>query len=176
MNTLEETVENTKEDTMNSIQENLIKDIKKDTKALYYALKYLDPKLNIFTDDFLEKVVEAKKFAIQYVPEERITDNMIWTLIRGKNPRYLNHIPKERITNEMEDEIINTFTIIGLQSYLRYKGEDLNIESVKRIVLKTKKIYRQYLRRYIPAEFLVDEIRILLNDGEYTDEGIVYNK
>lgn len=147
------------------IRENLLEDIKKDTKALYYAIKYLDPNLNILTIEFFEQIVETKKFAIQYIPNDCITDKMIWTIIKGKNPRHLVHIPNDRITKEMENAIIDTFKMPGLQSYLRYMGERLSLESVKRIILKTRKDYRFYLSKYIPEEFLIDEIKELVCPG-----------
>ena len=144
-------------DIVLEIQRNLIEDIKKDTKALYYAFKYLDPELNVLTDEFLEEVVEIKKFAIQYVPKDRINDKMIWILIKGKNPRYLLHVPKERITKEMEDEIINTFTTIGLQKYLLYMSDIIEKETVIRIIQKIRKDLRVYTRKYIPDRFKRDK-------------------
>ena len=150
------------------IQEIIIKDVKKDTRALYYAFKYLPQIDDIITTEFLEEVIRVKKFAIQYIPEELITDNMLWTIIKAKDPRYLKHIPRERLSKEMHDMIIETFTSTGLQSYLDYMNDILDINIIKRVISHTAKSHRQYLLKHIPVGIINDEILELIGHVSYS--------
>ena len=141
--------------SIKEMQETIMNDIKKNTNALLFAFKYAPPE--VMDDDFLDDIVKAKRFAIQIIPERRISDNMIWTIIEHKNPRPLFAVPNYRITKEMEDVIIDTFTTPGLQKYLLYMADIIEKETVMRIILKIRKDLRVYTRKYIPTRFKYDE-------------------
>ena len=89
--------------TIKEMQEAIMNDVKKNTNALFFAFKYAPPE--VMDDDFLDDIVKAKRFAIQIIPEKRISDNMIWTIIEHKNPRPLFAVPNHRITKEMQEKL-----------------------------------------------------------------------
>ena len=142
-------------ETIKEMQEVIMNDVKKNTEALFFAFKYAPPE--VMDDDFLDDIVKAKRFAIQIIPEKRISDTMIWTIIEHKNPRPLFSIPNHRITKEMEDVIIDTFTTPGLQKYLLYMSDIIEKETVIRIIQKIRKYLRVYTRKYISDRFKRDE-------------------
>ena len=149
-------IEITKEDILNDVNENNI--------ALKYALKYVP---EVITDDMLEVIVSSNKFAIRHIPKERITNNMIKNVIDFKDPRCLEYVPKEMITDELENIILTTFTYTGLRYYMTHFKERLTIEKVKTAVEHCKKSHRIYLKRAIPEYLLTEEILDLIPGDMY---------
>ena len=128
-------------------------------------MKYIP---HVITDEFLEEIIEAKPFAIQYVPEERMNDNIAWIVVRTKEPRCLfGNVPIEKINEEMEYEIIDTYTYTGIKYYISRMRSKLTIDKIIRILDRnefTNKMYkRRYLRDNIPTRLLTDEILNILN-------------
>ena len=144
----------TKEDILNDVKENNI--------ALKYALKYVP---DIVTDDLLKDIVRVSKFAIRYVPKDRITEEMIKDVVRFKDPRCLHFIPRDLLTDDIDKMIVTTFTMYGLKHYFIHFKERLTEENVKIAMLNCPKKHREYLKQYLPFSFRTDEILNIVTNG-----------
>ena len=141
-------------------KEIILKDIKENNIALKYLLKY---RPELVTGELLEEIIDNSKYAIQYIPRERLTRNMIMKVVLFKDPRCLfNYVPKELIDEDMEEIIITTYSYTGIKWYLKTFEDSLTENKIKKIIINQEKRYREFLKNHIPKKFLTDEILKLI--------------
>ena len=145
----------------NIVRKNILNDVKEDNVALKYLFKYMP---DVITDDLLEEIIDANKYAVRYVPRERLSRKIVMSVVTFKDSRCLfNYIPKELIDEDMEEIIITTYTYEGIKRYLKVFEDELTIEKVKKIIIyREKKVHKIFLKDRIPEKFLVDEVLELI--------------
>ena len=151
-------LENELQDTFSELQKIFMEDIMEDMIALKYIIKYSP---FIVTNDFLQDVVKARKFAVQHIPEELISDDIKWIVINFKEPRLLQYIITTPLTDEMDEEIVNTWNYTGIKYYLSDKSvlKKLSKDNAKKIILRFNKqdYKKRTIKSLIPTRLLEDD-------------------
>jgi hypothetical protein len=151
-------LENELQDTFSELRKIFMEDIMEDMIALKYIIKYSP---FVVTDDFLQDVVKARKFAIQHIPEELISDDIKWIVIKFKEPRLLQYIITTPLTDEMDEEIVNTWNYTGIKYYLSDKSvlKKLSKDNAKKIILRFNKqdYKKRTIKSLIPTRLLEDD-------------------
>ena len=152
------------QETFSELQKIFMQDIMEDMVALKYIIKYVP---FIISNDFLINVAKERKFAIQFIPEEMMSDDIKWIVINSKEPRLLKYIITTPLTDEMDEEIINTWNYTGIKYYLSNKSilDNLNKDKVKKIILRFNKqdYKKRTIKSLIPTRLLDEEILELLS-------------